>query len=334
MSEQREPSALERLRRLEQEERARPSDGAAGSDSGAPSRDGASGRRRGLLGGAVAFLLILLTKGKVLLLLLATKGGALLSALKFGKLATTLVTMGASIWYYASLYHWKFALGLVVLILVHELGHGFAAKRLGLKVGAPIFIPGFGAVIALKEQPRSTWVSAIIGYGGPLAGTLGGVVVLLFGRFAFDAGLATVLAHVTFLLNCFNLVPVGGLDGDRISEPLERSHWGAGLFFTAVVAVLMMEGESRPDGRTNPQLVFVLAILLLGIVKAIRVHRRAAAAAAGGSVRLVDRLVGREAGYTDEADVRPWQRRATAIAYFGLVGLLTCLAALSEPPSR
>jgi Zn-dependent protease len=300
----------------------------------APAGGGASRPRRGVIGGVVAGLLLLLTKGKALLLLLATKGGALLSALKFGKLGATLLTMGASIGYYASLYHWKFALGLVVLILVHELGHGLAAKRLGLKVGAPIFIPGFGAVIALKEQPRSTWASAIIGYGGPLAGTLGGVVVLAFGRFAFDAGLATVLAHVTFLLNCFNLVPVGGLDGDRISEPLERSHWGAGLAFTAVVAVLMMEGESRPGGRTNPQLVFVLAILLLGIVKAIRVHRRAAAVNAGDSGRLVDRLVGREAGYTEEAGVLPWQRRATAIAYFGLVGLLTCLAALSEPPPR
>lgn len=334
MNDPREPSALDRLRRLELEDRARQMGRPVGGETTAAGAPAHTARKRGLVGGAVASLLLLLAKGKALLVLLATKGGVLLSALKLGKLATTFATMGVSIWFYAGFYGWSFALGLVVLILVHEMGHGLAAMRLGLKVGAPIFIPGFGAVIALKQQPRSTWVSAIVGYGGPLAGTFGGVVVLLFGRFFFDARLAIVLAHFTFLINFFNLVPVGGLDGDRISEPLGRAHWSAGLAFTALAATLVATGGESSAKSTNPQLVFALAILVFGIVKAIRVHRRVAAAAAGDVGRLVDRLVGPRAGYTEEASVTPWQRRAAAIAYFGLIGLLTWLSSYSEPPPR
>jgi Zn-dependent protease len=331
----REPSALERLRQLERDDLARRQREAAGSGAdGSGSAAGSVGtpRRRGILGGVVAALLLLVAKGKTLLLLLATKGLVILSAL--GKLGWTLATMGASFWFYAQFYGWSFGIGLVVLILVHELGHGLAAKLLGLRVGAPIFIPGFGAVIALKEQPRSTWVSAVVGYGGPLAGTLGGLVVLLAGPFVFDAGLAKALAHYTFLINFFNLVPVAGLDGDRISEPLGRVHWVAGLSFTAIVAMLLVtNGETHP-GRSNPQLVFTLAILALGIVKAIRVHRRLAAAERGDATRLLDRVVGRQAGYTEEAGVERWQRRATSLAYFGLIGVLTWLVFTSEPPPR
>src|SRR4051794_36530970 len=42
---------------------------------------------------------------------------------------------------YGSLYGWKWAIGFVLLIFVHECGHLVAAKRLGLRVGAPVFIP-------------------------------------------------------------------------------------------------------------------------------------------------------------------------------------------------
>ncbi len=332
MSEPREPSALERLRRLEEDDLARRKGRLVDEGAGTAGASKSDSRRRGVVGGTVAGLVLLLLKGKSLLVLLASKGLLLLSALS--KLWVTLGTMGASVLFYSGFYGWKFAFGLVVLILVHELGHGVAAKLLGLKVGAPIFIPGFGAVIALKGQPRSTWASAIVGYGGPLAGTLGGLAVLCFGHLFFDAGLALALAHFTFLLNFFNLVPVGGLDGDHISEPFERVHWGTGLAFTGLIAALTATGEETRPGGTNPQMLFLVAILVLGIVKAIRVHRRVVAAASGDQGRLVDRLTGPRAGYTQEATVEPGQRRAAALAYFGLIGLLAWLAGYSEPPSR
>src|SRR5579862_2039478 len=193
-------SPLQRLRRLELEDRAARAEklGEAGAPTGAPKGDT---KKRGIISGIIATLLLALSKGKVILLLLLTKGKLLFAAIKLGPLLMTLTTMGLSIWVKALFYGRNFAIGVVLLILIHELGHGLAAKLVGLKVGAPIFIPFFGARIALKEQPRSTWIEAIVGYGGPLAGTCGGIATLLLGLGIEDpywSKLMLVLAWITF----------------------------------------------------------------------------------------------------------------------------------------
>src|SRR5437016_3546265 len=132
---------LQRLRRLELEDQA-----ARAERQGSPPPPGAA-KKRGVISGIIAGLLLVLGKGKVILLLLLTKGKLLLAAIKFGPMLTTFSTMGLSAWIYAGIFGKNMAIGVVLLILIHELGHGVAAKLMGLKVGAPIFIPGFGAVI-------------------------------------------------------------------------------------------------------------------------------------------------------------------------------------------
>src|SRR5258707_12027073 len=82
-------------------------------------------------------------------------------------------TMLLMIWVYTQFWGWPFALGFVVLLLVHETGHLLVAKKFGLKVGAPVFIPFMGAFIALKEAPRNAWMEACVGIDGPLLGGLG-----------------------------------------------------------------------------------------------------------------------------------------------------------------
>jgi hydroxyethylthiazole kinase-like uncharacterized protein yjeF len=67
---------------------------------------------------------------------------------------------------YASLWGWKWGVGFVLLLLLHECGHLLAAKHFGLKVSAPMFIPFLGAFIALKEAPRNAWIEAGVGIGG------------------------------------------------------------------------------------------------------------------------------------------------------------------------
>ena len=74
-------------------------------------------------------------------------------------------TMLLTIWVYGMIWGVWFAVGFVLLIFVHECGHLLAAKRLGLKVGAPVFIPFMGALIALKEAPRNAWMEACVGIG-------------------------------------------------------------------------------------------------------------------------------------------------------------------------
>src|SRR4051812_17836157 len=79
-------------------------------------------------------------------------------------------TMLLMMWVYTQLWGWKFAVGFVILLLVHECGHLLVAKKFGLKVGAPVFIPFMGAFIALKEAPRNAWMESCVGIGGPLLG--------------------------------------------------------------------------------------------------------------------------------------------------------------------
>src|SRR5205823_14540426 len=81
-------------------------------------------------------------------------------------------TMLLMIWVYTMMWGWKFAVGFVMLLLIHECGHLIVAKKFGLKVGAPVFIPFMGAFIALKEAPRNAWMEACVGIGGPILGSL------------------------------------------------------------------------------------------------------------------------------------------------------------------
>jgi Zn-dependent protease len=199
-------------------------------------------------------------------------------------------TMVASIWLYALSWGWWFALGFVLLIFVHECGHLLAARRVGLKVGAPVFIPFMGAFIALKEAPRNAWIEAQVGIGGPLLGTAGAaacdVLYLASGNPLFRA-----LAYTGFFLNLFNLAPVGFLDGGRIVTALSPWLWIVGI---AAVAVMLVN---------HPNFILLL-ILVLSLPRLVFLFRRK----------------------TDEErryfEVTPLQRATMAVLYFGLVALL------------
>lgn len=97
----------------------------------------------------------------------------LFGALKFSKLLTTGGTMLLSVGVYAWIYGWRYGVGFVGLLFVHEMGHFIAARQRGLKVGAPTFIPFLGAWIEMKDMPHNAETEAYVGLGGPLIGTLG-----------------------------------------------------------------------------------------------------------------------------------------------------------------
>jgi Zn-dependent protease len=201
----------------------------------------------------------LLPLGVVGLLLLKFKGllGPLLKF--FPIILKTGGTMFLSIWLYAQAWGWWFAFGFVVLILVHECGHLVAARRLGLKVGAPVFIPFMGALIALKDAPRNAWIEAQVGIGGPLLGTVGGLacygLFLLTGQPLFSA-----LAYSAFL-NLFSLAPIGFLDGGRIATALSPWLWLVG----AVVMGAMLFLHFNP---------LVLLILILSLPRLFSLFRK------------------------------------------------------------
>jgi Zn-dependent protease len=184
--------------------------------------------KRGGLGAAGAVLLAVLAKGKGLLLLL--KG------LPLAKLLLTTASMFAMIALEARRSGVWFAVGFVLTILVHELGHGYAMKRNGVQAGWPLFIPFFGAMIAMKGEPRDREIEARIAYGGPLAGTAASLVAAALGL-AVGSRVLLAIGYTGFFLNLFNLTPFSPLDGGRVAQAFSRRAWilGAvlmgGMFF-------------------------------------------------------------------------------------------------------
>ncbi len=173
----------------------------------------------------------------------------LLAAGKLGKILLTGGTMLLSIVTYALFYGWPYAVGLVALIFVHEMGHYVAARKRGLDVGAPTFIPFLGAWIALKDKPHDAETEAYIGFAGPFVGTLGALACYFLAR-SYDSSLLLALAYSGFFINLFNLIPLSPLDGGRITAVISPRLWLVG------VPILIGLFFLRPSG-----LLIIIAIL-------------------------------------------------------------------------
>jgi Zn-dependent protease len=152
----------------------------------------------------------------------------LFGGLKFGKLLTTGGTMLLSVAVYALIYGWWYAVGFVLLLLVHELGHYMAARQRGLNVGAPTFIPFVGAWIELKDMPHDVETEAWIGIAGPLMGTVGALACYFLAR-NYNSGLLLAVSYSGFFLNLFNLIPLSPFDGGRITAILSPRVWLLGV---------------------------------------------------------------------------------------------------------
>ncbi len=180
------------------------------------------------MGGIGAILLLVFTKLKTVLGLVLIVLKPLAIFLKLSKFAGTFISMFLMIWVYSFIYGWWFALGFVILLLIHEYGHLWFARMKNIKTGKPIFIPFVGALIALKEQPKNASDEAFIAIGGPVLGGLAAIGCLGI-YFLVDSTFWLALAYVGLFLNLFNLVPVHPLDGGRIATALSTKLWLIGL---------------------------------------------------------------------------------------------------------
>lgn len=147
--------------------------------------------------------------------------------LQIGKFKT-FISMLISIWAYAMFWGWPFAVGFVALLFIHEMGHVFALRMLGIKATAPMFIPFMGAYIGMKQMPDNAYAEAVMAYGGPLLGTLGAIGCAGAG-FVTGNPFWFALAMSGFLLNLFNLLPISPLDGGRIIGVISPKLWIVGL---------------------------------------------------------------------------------------------------------
>ncbi len=152
----------------------------------------------------------------------------LFSGVKFSKLLLSGGTMLLSVILYTWVYGWRYAVGFIVLLFVHEMGHYVAARQKGLNVGLPTFIPFVGAWIELKEMPHDAQTEAYIGLGGPLLGTVGATVCYLLAR-SWNLDWLLAVSYAGFFLNLFNLIPMSPFDGGRITAVLSPRIWFAGV---------------------------------------------------------------------------------------------------------
>jgi Zn-dependent protease len=245
-------------------------------------RPPARSRIRERAGAAGAALVALLAKGKAILLFLPKI-----------KVLSTSATALVSVAAYSLFFGWEFALGFVLLLFVHEMGHVIALRREGIPASAPMFIPFLGAVITAKSLGENALAEARVGLAGPILGSLGALAVAVAGAVT-GSPLLQALAYTGFLLNLFNLLPVVPLDGGRAMAAMAPWMWFlgfaalVGLFFLApngILLIIILFGgletwrrwkqrrsrtlESAAYYRVSPRNRLIVGAVYLGLIAAL-----------------------------------------------------------------
>jgi Zn-dependent protease len=261
------------------------------ADVGAEQREAArrdssegSKKRKGLagLGGIGAALSALLLKFPILATLL-----------KFGWLGFSALF---SVAVYSLIFGWPFAIGLVVMLFIHEMGHAIVMKLKGIPIGGMIFIPLLGAAVIMRQLPRNARDEAEVGIAGPIAGALAAMVSLALAHI-YPGTVWAPLAYFGFFINLFNLIPIVPFDGGRVLAAIDRRIWILGF-----IGLLAFQIWSWINGTFSIWLLFFVFM---------------------AATQLWSR---RRAANTPEArayyDVPVGERIVLGLAYFGLAAVL------------
>jgi Zn-dependent protease len=209
------------------------------------------------------------------------------------KILVTAGSMAVSIVAYTTIWGFWFAIGFVVLLLVHEMGHVIQLRREGIPASAPMFIPFLGAVVASKSLGDNALAEARVGLAGPVLGTIGSAACLVIWQIT-GHDYWRALGYTGFFINLFNLLPVVPLDGGRAMAAMSPWMWFAGFFGIVVLAFVF----------PNP------IIILIALFAAYETYRRWEHRRKGGPEA--------EAYYR----VSPRNRLLVGAVFLGLVALL------------
>lgn len=234
-------------------------------------------------GGALGVVALIFWKFKFLLIFVLTKAKLLLLGLTK---ASTFFSMLLSVGVYWALWGWKFAVGVVLSIYVHEMGHVMMLRRYGIAATAPMFIPGLGAFIRLKQYPASPHEGARVGLAGPIWG-LGAAVAAYLIYLSSGAPFFAAIARFGAWMNLFNLLPVFQLDGShafRALSKIERAiiaglmlgmwfttHEGLLLILGIVAAVRIFQADAPLQKDRRVLLEFAFLIVALALLSRIHV---------------------------------------------------------------
>jgi Zn-dependent protease len=195
--------------------------------------------------------------------LLLKYGKAALLLLPKAKVLTTSASMLVSVAAYSLFWGWKFAAGIVLLLLVHEMGHVIQLRREGIEASAPMFIPFLGAAVMAKSLGDDATAEARVGLAGPILGTIGALVLLPI-AISTDGDFWYALVFTGLMLNLFNLLPVVPLDGGRAMAALSPWMWFVGLFAMTLLAFLV----------PNPIIILILLVAIFDTYRRWKAYRR------------------------------------------------------------
>jgi Zn-dependent protease len=256
----------------------------AGAEAEPAARGDAAPAKRGGLIGLLAAAAIAIWKFK-----------AIFAALKFAKLAVYAKvffvsggTMLLAMWSWSLFFGWSFAAAFIIGAFVHEMGHVAAARYYRLPASAPMFIPFFGAFIALKRNPLTAKQDAVIGLAGPYFGAAFGYLCVLV-YWLTGSLFWAALAELTLFINLFNLMPIYPLDGGRAVVGLSPWLWIVGMVLMVIAGAFW-----------NP---FLVLIVLMSLPTMVAIWQR-------------------KGPYARFLKIAPHDRMAIAFAYFGLAALL------------
>jgi Zn-dependent protease len=153
----------------------------------------------------------------------------------------TLLSMLLAFGVYWEVWGWPFALGVVLAIYVHEMGHVAALWRFGFKASAPVFIPGIGAFVRLQQRPANARENSRIGLAGPIWG-LAATIAFYLAHLATGRNILAAIAQFSAWVNLFNLIPIWQLDGGRGFSSLSRNERWLGVL--AIGLMYFLTGES------------------------------------------------------------------------------------------
>ncbi|HYS55796.1 MAG TPA: site-2 protease family protein [Thermoanaerobaculia bacterium] len=267
----------------------------AAEGGGAPPAEGGGTplKRRGFFARILAALILGIGMVKAILFVAVDymRGLAVNPFEGFGltQFAVAGASMALSIAAYATKAPLPLVVGFVLIILIHEIGHAVVIRAKGLRAGMMVFIPFIGGAVTLKDQPRSAYDDAQIGLAGPIAGTLASLLVLQIYKWT-NTPLYLAIAAAGFAVNLLNLLPIGMLDGGRISAAVTKWMWvlGGGALVYKVVK------------QPNPLMLLLIALVAFQVYASIV----------------------REKNDKSFYDVTITQRASIALAYFFLVVFL------------
>lgn len=149
---------------------------------------------------------------------------------KVSKLALAGISLAA----YTYMYSWEFALMLMAQLFIHEYGHIWAMKKVGIKTKGIYFIPFVGGAAVASEDFKTRKDEVFVALMGPVFGFGCAFIMLAIYYFTKDPMYAAGASWMA-MINLFNLLPINPLDGGRVMKSIAFSiHSWAGYVFMGI----------------------------------------------------------------------------------------------------